>query len=353
MLRTDRFFYLAFVLVATAAAAGCGDNGVAGSGGSTSSSGSTSASSSSASSGAGGAACMGGADTVLAINKLYFGDGNNGEWKKFGANVDGIASTPAMPGAVCKPMMGADPNKVNTDGDNGIDNSFGANILPSLLFVDPMFAADTNTSIQAGNFTVMLKMACLPTMGDAPSLVTKLFGGTALGSAPKFDGTDMWPVSPDLLKDPKDLDSSTVVFDKSSVTSDAFDSGKNQTFILTVPVNAPTGSTAIKLTIHAAQVTMTLAPDRKTAKGGMISGVLNTEEFIAEAKKVGYLNNICNSPVFTNVTNSIRQASDILSDGTQDPAKPCDGISIGIGFDMAPVQIGSLGPAPMMYKACP
>jgi hypothetical protein len=40
----------------------------------------------------------------------------------------------------------------------------------------------------------------------------------------------------------------------------------------------------------------------------------------------------------------IREASDMMQDGTQDPAKECDGISIGLGFEMTRVVIGTASP---------
>ena len=40
----------------------------------------------------------------------------------------------------------------------------------------------------------------------------------------------------------------------------------------------------------------------------------------------------------------IEQASDILTDGTQDPTQTCDGISIGLGFDALPDQLGTTAP---------
>jgi hypothetical protein len=34
------------------------------------------------------------------------------------------------------------------------------------------------------------------------------------------------------------------------------------------------------------------------------------------------------------------QTSDIMADGTNKPAKQCDGISVGLGFDAVAVQLG-------------
>ncbi len=42
-----------------------------------------------------------------------------------------------------------------------------------------------------------------------------------------------------------------------------------------------------------------------------------------------------------------------MSDGTQDPTKTCDGISIGLGFEMTLAQRGGVGPAKPTQMACP
>ena len=109
----------------------------------------------------------------------------------------------------------------------------------------------------------------------------------------------------------------------------------------------------MKLTLYAAKMTMTLSADRKSATGGMIGGVLNTEEFVAEVKKVGALFMFCGQPLFDNLVTQTRQASDIMSDGSQDPTMPCDGISMGLGFEMQEAQLGGVGPANPVGMSCP
>jgi hypothetical protein len=360
MLRIDGV-YLALALVTTAAAAGCGGGadatgtgGSVGQGGSTVSASVTSSDSSSGdatSSSTGGLTCTTGEGTVLAGTKLVFGEGNSGQWKKVGVNIDGLTSTAASKD-VCKPNAGASTLTPYPDGDDGIDNSFGKNLLPQIISLYPNWVGDINNGIKNGIFTVLLKMECLPPKGDVPVLTTKLFGGTTLGAMPKFDGTDTWPVAPELLSNLMDPESSTIVFKKSSVTGTTFDSGKNETFILTVPVMTQSKSTSIKLTLYGAQTTMTLADDRKSATNGMISGVLNTEEFVAEIKKVGALLGLCDSTLFTNLVTQVRQSSDIMADGTQDPNKTCDGISMGLGFEMKEVKLGDVGKATPVGMSC-
>jgi hypothetical protein len=361
MLESYRVQFAALALVTTvaAAAASCSDGATTdptGKGASTGQMGTTSTSSGSGGAGgeggAGGSAptCMG-EGTVLAATELLFGEGNSGEWKAVGFNVDGLVST-ANSKDVCLPNSGADPSTPYPDGDDGIDNSFGKNLLPVILSLYQNWVNDINNGIQKGFFTSMLKMECLPPTGDFPVMNTKLFGGTTLPMAPLFDGTDKWPVAPELLGNSMDPNSSTVMFPKSSVTGDLFDSGKNQTFILTVPLKTMTATTSIKLTLYAAQIQMTLAKDRKSSTGGMIGGVLNTEEFVAEIKKVGFLLDLCGTIAFDNLITAVRQASDIMADGTQDPTKTCDGISMGLGFEMKEVQIGDVGPPTPVGMSC-
>jgi hypothetical protein len=85
----------------------------------------------------------------------------------------------------------------------------------------------------------------------------------------------------------------------------------------------------------------------------MIGGVLNTDEFIAEVKKIGWVFDLCSDSLYGDIITSVKQASDIMTNGTQDPNKTCDGISIGLGFEMKEVQIGVVGPPAMMGMACP
>ncbi len=266
-----------------------------------------------------------------------------------GFNVDGLVST-AVSADVCQTNSGGSAATAYPDGNNGIDNSFGRNVLPLMLSLFPSWVTDANVGLQNGSYNMLLKSYCLPPTGDVPVLTTKLFEGTALGAIPQFDGTDTWPVSPALLSNPTDPESSTITFDMSSVTGTTFDSGKHQTVVLVLPF---VSSTRIRLTLHAAQVTMTLAADRKSATGGILGGVLDTEELITEVKNIGYSLGLCDSPLFANLLTSIRQASDIVADGSQDPTKTCNGISIGFGFEMREVKLGAVGLAAPVAMSCP
>lgn len=290
--------------------------------------------------------------TVLAVSQLQWGEGSSGEWQGYGFDLDGRVSTAASTD-VCQPSSGGSAAVAYPDGTAGIDNSFGKNILPVLLALSPSFAADTNASLDSGGFTTLLELMCLPPEGDVPVLAARLFDGLPLGAAPAWDGTDVWPIDPWLLSDAGDPTSSTALFPASSVTGTAFDAGTGGTFVLTIPISASGSSTFVRLTIRAARVTMTLSGDRTSATAGRIGGVLDTEELVAELEKVGVLLGICGSPIYDSFVTQVRQASDILADGTQDPATTCNGISIGLGFEMSPAQRGDVGTTRPAGPTCP
>src|SRR5262245_8016696 len=132
MLETGRLFWALAVVTAVGAAVNCGDDSATGSGGNKGGGGQASTSSASSGGGGSGGATTGGGGsggnacpthqgTTLAISQLFFGAGNNGEWKQLGFNIDGLNST-ATSTDTCQPAAGGSPI---ADGDNGNDNSFG------------------------------------------------------------------------------------------------------------------------------------------------------------------------------------------------------------------------------------
>lgn len=295
--------------------------------------------------------CESNEGVTFALTQLSFGEGNNGQWKTVGRNLDGLVSD-GKSTDVCQPNSGGNPDTAYPDGEAGIDNSFGKNLLPIILGLSPMWPTAVNTALDEGRFNTMLKVYCLPETGNA-QLITKVFGGTNLGATPKYDGTDLWPVAPEILGDPMDPESSTLVFENSSVSGTTYNSGADETFILAIPMTYMGQTASLKLTLYHAQITMDLSADRKSATGGVIGGVLNTEELIDQVKKVAFMADLCEGATYQSILTAVRQTSDIMADGTQDPSQTCDGISFGVHFEMSEVQLGDVGPAAPLGNACP
>ncbi len=288
-----------------------------------------------------------GAGVVLAINKLYLGDTNrdgtpnaaNG-WKQYGFNLDHLISTKDSKN-LCKPRAGGAPSSIYPDGDQGIDNSFGKNILPIILGLAPDASDQLNAGIAEGSFTIMLDIKALGAAASYNPLTTHLYGGAKLAAPPAWDGSDQWPLIPELLNN-GNPDDPKVKFASSYVNDNEWVSGSSAPLNLQLSV----AGFALNLTIGQAVIATKLGADHKTASEGTIAGIIDTESFIEELRKVAgaFDEGLCSGSTFDSLANQLRQASDIMKDGTQNTAAECDGISIGLGFDMTEVQLGPVAP---------
>jgi hypothetical protein len=287
--------------------------------------------------------------TVLAMDQLFFGDTDpdltpnptNG-WKQYGRNIDTLVSTKDSID-LCQPTAGGAAAAVYPDGNEGIDNSFGKNVLPILLGLDFNGATTTNASLQKGEFTYLLTIRGQNEPMSCP--LSALFGGRTLGATPKFDGTDQWPLDPALFVDPTDPASVKNVFPDTTIENDVYRSGPEAEFTLEMHFSVG----VLYIPIRHARFEMKLESGQTGAIAGQLSGIIDAEALAQEiGRLVGAFDaSLCdpNSPTYISIVTQIRQAADILSDGTQDPTKECNAISLGIGFTMKSAKLGAIGPA--------
>lgn len=302
-------------------------------------------------SGAGGAGGEGGeggqvpecARTVLAIDKLFFDQYPDGgtsiyAWKGYGANLDG-QTTNGNYSMHCTPNAGANPSNSFLDGDDGIDNSFGNNLVPRF----PSFNDDIDGSITAGNAGYFFDLVDLTEDPDQAGITTRFYGGAPLETTPVFDGTQCWDVDGATVTDPDDVRTAAITFTGGLLSGHVWQSGLPQTLTLTFRYQG----VLIPITIHRAKVVAQLANTHDATQPqtfGYISGILDTEEFVVAVSRYirAWMPAYC-SVGFPEYALWVRQASDILIDGTQDPEQVCNGISIGIGFTAKPVLLGGVG----------
>ncbi|WP_437593986.1 hypothetical protein [Sorangium sp. So ce1000] len=290
-----------------------------------------------------------GGGVAFAIDRLFLGetdrDGKKvaGSWKQYGFNLDGkVSSTVSQD--LCKPVDDTAPSEVYPDGVDGIDNSFGNKLVSLIanLLSDP--STRVSDAIGNGDFTVILKVDGLGEQASYNPLTAKLYGGATLGAAPTWDGSDRWPVVPELLTDAQNVDSAKVVFPASYVVDDTWVSGPDSQ--VTFKLNLTVSGTVIGLTIRNVRISMDLAPDHRSVVKGTIAGVLETAVLVEELRGVigAVQPNFCEGAGLETILDQVRRASDIMKDGSQDPSKACDAISIGIGFTAKEVQLGEIAP---------
>ncbi|WP_394839589.1 hypothetical protein LVJ94_22140 [Pendulispora rubella] len=288
----------------------------------------------------------------FAVDKIFIGTtdrngaASDDAWKNYGYDLDGKATTKTSTD-VCTPMSKA----AQEDGVRGIDNSFGANILRLLPYLTQTPQEDINAAITKGSFTMLLDVKGLSsdTKQTASGTSGFLLGGSKFDGTPSFAPSDNWPVLFESVTDPGDARSAKIRF------PDAYVSGG-------VWVNNNAGDVPLSLDLQTGTVNLTI---RKTiitfehngtggAVNGTIAGVLDTNEFIDALKPLAAGLNQC--AVVAQASGLIKQASDIMSDGTNAPGKACNGISIGLGFtakQIAPPQKVAAKLPPGETKTCP
>lgn len=294
--------------------------------------------------------------SIFVADAIYFGemdwDGkvDDEAWMLFGGDIDGVSSTASSTG-LCQPAGGAAAGDVYPDGDGGVDNAFGRSVLPLLLTLSPDFPARVNSSISQGDFAWMLKLDPFGSQPNQSSITIKIYAADSLPAAPAFDGSDCWPVAPTSLSDESDFESANISFPNAKMVSYELTTGTGE-----IELAVPLFGTSLRFTANHARIVIQFDTDTATPPRGIISGVLDTDEFIEEARDVlGYLDSsMCSGPSFEAVAASIRRASDIMKDGTQDSGSTCDGISVGLGFTLSSAGYGGLGSAePPPTDPCP
>jgi hypothetical protein len=296
--------------------------------------------------------------TNFAFRHYYLGDTDrtgvtsSTAWRDLGTNVDGKVTTAASTD-VCTLAAGAS-TQTQVDGTGGIDNSWGENVLPIFLTIfGSNISTSYNDAVAAGSFTNMIDVTDLTSSpsqsGSAPGWG---FAGANLGHPPTWTVADDWPVYPDWLNDGGLGSGSKIAFPAASLDAGTWSSGTPTD----VPFKLGFGPVGIELVIHDATVSFTHTTPT-TAAVGTVSGVLDTQEFLATfGNAAGWISQaLCSASAFDSIAQQIQQAQDILHDGTNVAGQPCDGISIGLGFDGAqigPVQMVAL-PEGTLPDICP
>lgn len=299
--------------------------------------------------------------TVLAMDQLLIGDTdadgqpNADAWKSLGYDLDGLQSTPQSTDH-CQPITGGSKDAIQSDGNGGIDNSFGRNLLPILTTFQPTTSQRVNQSLTTGEFTILFSLDNLGAATTQAAISSAVFAGTALpldARPPRFDGTDVWPVSSDFVMN-ADIAQPTVRFANSYMVDDAWVSGSSG---VTLDVALVLSGFSLNLHIVNALISMRVngRGSSATATDGVIAGVMDTETFVAEMRKVvGAIDpSLCQATYFDSVAQTIRGSSDIMLDGSNgDSTKTCNAISIGLGFAAGSATLGPVVDPPTPVDPC-
>ncbi|NUP11785.1 MAG: hypothetical protein HOW73_37535 [Polyangiaceae bacterium] len=280
----------------------------------------------------------GSAPRFFAVTRIFTGgatlegDPDQQAWRAFGYDIDHL-DTAGDYELVCKPNGGVEPAYVHEDGEGGIDNAWGKRVRLLLAELEPGGDIDPvlNEPLDEGNYTLIFALDGLGpganySSMDAHYLEGRQRSGSSWLKAPEsFAGTE--PV---------------IRFSNGYVNGHTWVSGTSNE-PLTIKLSYR--GLPFRLKVRRAVVTAQMSPDHQDVVHGIISGVADTEELAAEMRALfGKVTpDFCSAAADAEAI--VRQASDIMNDGTQDPNAVCNGISVGLGFTATDVTIGTMGPA--------
>ena len=251
-------------------------------------------------------------------------------WKSYGYDLDGKISDKASTD-VCTLVTGSTKDTQN-DGDLGIDNAFGARVVPILQTFTSSLSQTFTASIRKGAFTYLIETTGLT---DDPSqtntgVTGQLFYGATFPGAPTFTKADVWPVLASSLANGTVAGGAKTRFSGAYVSGGTWVGAPRQD----VAVSIPLGGTPWTFVVHQAIVSFSHTSAAHVTSG-TIAGVVNTEELVASMRAVAgrISDTLCSGSAFESIATQLRQASDMLSDGTNRPGVTCDAVSIGLGFE--------------------
>lgn len=243
-------------------------------------------------------------------------------WRAIGFDLDHRVTTAEAAKSnvdVCKAAPGASPT-VLEDGEQGIDNAFGAHIVPFLRGLKADVEEAANSGIAAGDETILLRIDDVAGNDDASA-------PGALYVARGFDGA-RWPVVSTSLLDGVDLNAPRVVFPDGYVSGGTWVSGSLTA--AKTQIDAEMAQIPVSLGVDAVQITL-----RFDDGAGTIAGFATKETLHASLEPALEAFGVCpGNATHDQLLSTLDQAADLVAGAPdlQNPSKPCDAISFALAF---------------------
>ncbi len=238
----------------------------------------------------------------------------------------------------CKRHPEAKPDFLE-DGLRCRDNNFGHHMIAVVRVYSSDFEARANEGIFEGSNTWILRIDDLDPGEDDPYAPAKLYRSSEEppGTKPKWDGTDVRSIVSNSVVD-HDLEKAITQFPNGYVKGGVWVSGEPSATPIILPAS---DDLSIALNLQGTVVTVALDEKKKDGSAGMVAGVLPVAELASFVHPVAEGAGFCpGTPLYNSLLETFSRFPDVVvgAPGLQDPTKQCDGISLGLGFEIAPIQ---------------
>lgn len=286
----------------------------------------------------------------LGVKHFHFAHSNDalkkpGAWEDWGWDIDGLCTgaTASEQAGSCQRSAAVSPDQIR-DGKSCRDNNLGAQIVPQLNVYNNQFENETNNGLLAGTAAWVFVLEDLGDGGDDPYVPGKLYLAASLPdkARPAWDGTDTRTILPRSVIG-GDLKQAVVSFPRGYLRNHVWVSGEPTDFDTALPIGS--SGELMPLPVRAGLVAFQLSPTHTSVVDGtgQVAGAIalsNIEAFLKPFLLTQ--TSFCpGSSQYANLMKTVGTYGDVVVSGPklQDPAKVCDGISFGIGINLAPVAV--------------
>jgi hypothetical protein len=300
---------------------------------------------------------------TFAVKRLYLGTQTHlGEfastaWREWGYDLDGVCTdlnSSKQSIGTCK-RVDTSTADVLVDGDRCRDNNFGAQIMGLVTTFNTNVESNTTASILNGSGTIGIVIDDVDEGVDdgfAPGMVYSL-DSLPKAATPTWDGTDVRKVTDDSVQN-LDIKQPRVSFPHGYIRGNVWVSGDGQAFNLPFGL----GGTALVLPLQAGRFTVPLdAAHEKSPSQSVVVGAIALSDLEAAMKPVAASAGLCpGNPLYDGLITKMLTFPDVVvgAPNLQDTTKSCDGLSVGLGFDLAPIQpLTQIVPAAATTSKCP
>jgi hypothetical protein len=311
-----------------------------------------------------------GSEMWFVVNAMQLGVSDRGTgtldtnaWKTYGFDLDGrdtsLADSKANTDS-CAKVAGAG-STVLVDGNGGIDNNFGSQVMTVIRSLKSDVEATNNATITSGQSTMLLRLQNVgATFADGTGVSGALYsasfwptgGGTP---TPTFTTSDHWSVVTSSLVNSAsigDPSNAVVTFPNGYISGGYWVSGRLAAG--TVDVAIGISGTPFVLPLQSGVLTVKLSD----GSDGTIAGAVSTAALQTAVTPVAESFGICpGNSTFDSVVTTLTEGADLVSGAPelQDTTVTCDAMSVGLGFTLAPtgVPTATVAPPTPPKSSCP
>ena len=274
--------------------------------------------------------------------KSFAGVPSNDAWKTLGFDIDHVCTGQKESReniGTCQRVAGA-AQDVLIDGTGCRDNNFGSQLVPLIQLYDSVFEDESNTAIEQGNNSWIIKIEDVDDGPDdpyAPGMIYKAANWKDIGvTTPKFDGTDVREVDSASTVG-GDVTKAKTSFALGYIRDNVWVSGDGGDFDAPVPIN----TIRANLTLIGAVMTIKLSDDHKTGGIAALSGAIPGSRLEEILRPVAAGAGFCpGSALYNSLLKTVGQELDLVegAPNLQNTGVVCDSLSAGIGFEVAAIQ---------------